>query len=69
MAPGFDFPGPDRVRGMDTPLTPPDPKKILALWQDWEKGEVEPGRLISNLKTAGLPVLLEQLADEQAARS
>lgn len=54
---------------MDTPLTPPDPNKILALWQDWEKGEVEPGRLISNLKTAGLPVLLEQLADEQAARS
>jgi hypothetical protein len=54
---------------MDTPLTPPDPKKILDLWMDWEKGEVEPGRLISNLKTAGLPVLLEQIVNDAAAQS
>ena len=54
---------------MDTPLTPPDPQKILALWMDWEKGEVEPGRLISNLKTAGLPILLEQIVNDAAAQS
>jgi len=52
---------------MDTPLTPPDAPKILAMWLEWERGEVEPGRLIANLKTAGLPVLLEQLAAAQVA--
>jgi hypothetical protein len=54
---------------MDTPLTPPDPQKILAIWLEWEKGEIEPGRLISNLKTAGLPVLLEQIVNDRAASS
>ena len=54
---------------MDTPLTPPDPQKILTIWLEWEKGEIEPGRLISNLKTAGLPVLLEQLANAEVAPS
>ena len=33
---------------MDTPLTPPDPDKILAIWMEWERGEAgEPGKLIS----------------------
>jgi len=54
---------------MDTPLTPPDPVKILSLWMEWEKGEIEPGRLISNLKTAGLPALLQQIADERLKQS
>lgn len=54
---------------MDTPLTPPDPVKILALWLEWEKGEIEPGRLISNLKTAGLPILLQEIVDERAGRA
>jgi hypothetical protein len=53
---------------MDTPLTPPDPVKILSLWMEWEKGEIEPGRLISNLKTAGLPALLEQIVTERAGQ-
>jgi len=48
------------MRGMD-PL-PPDPKKLLAFWMEWEKGETPPGRVISNLKTAGMRDLLEQLA-------
>ena len=36
---------------------------------EWEKGETPPGRVISNLKMAGLPVLLEALvaAQEEAA--
>jgi hypothetical protein len=46
---------------MDTP--PPDPEKILAYWTEWEKGEATPGRVMANLKTAGLPVLLQQLID------
>jgi hypothetical protein len=45
---------------MDIP--PPDPQKMLAYWMEWERGEVPPGRVISNLKTAGLRTLLEQLA-------
>ena len=54
---------------MDTPLTPPDPEKILAIWMEWERGEAgEPGKLISRLKTAGLPVLLQEVVDERAAR-
>ena len=45
---------------MDVP--PPDPQKLLAHWMEWERGEVPPGRVMSNLKTAGLRTLLEQLA-------
>lgn len=45
---------------MDVP--PPDPQKLLAYWNEWERGEVPPGRVMSNLKTGGLRTLLEQLA-------
>jgi hypothetical protein len=45
---------------MDVP--PPDPQKMLAHWMEWERGEVPPGRVMSNLKTAGLRTVLEQLA-------
>ena len=40
---------------------PTDPKKLLAWWMEWEKGETPPGRVISNLKTHGLRDLLETL--------
>lgn len=43
-------------------LPPPDPKKLLAHWMEWEKGETTPGKVMSNLKTAGMRELLEQLA-------
>ena len=46
---------------MDAP-PPPDPQKLLALWLEWEKGETPPGKVLSNLKTAGLRELLEHLA-------
>ena len=42
-------------------LPPPDPKKLLAHWMEWEKGEATPGRVMSNLKTAGMRDLLERL--------
>jgi hypothetical protein len=48
--------------GMDLP--PPDPKKLLAHWMEWEKGEATPGRVMSNLKTGGMRELLEQLAGD-----
>jgi hypothetical protein len=41
---------------------PADPSKLLAYWMEWEKGETPPGRVMSNLKTAGLRDLLEALA-------
>lgn len=48
---------------------PPDPVKLLSQWMEWEKGETPPGRVIANLKTGGLRVLLEDLvvAKEQAS--
>jgi hypothetical protein len=51
---------------MDRP--PPDPAKLLAQWMEWESGDVSPGRLVANLKTAGLADLLRLLVDERAAR-
>jgi hypothetical protein len=50
---------------MDVP--PPDPSKLLSLWMAFEKGEETPGRVIANLKTAGMRELLEALAAAQAA--
>jgi hypothetical protein len=44
---------------------PADPVKLLALWNEWEVGETPPGRVIANLKTAGLPALLEALVAER----
>jgi len=45
----------------------PEPTKILTYWNEWETGETPPGKVMANLKTAGLPDLLASLieADEQ----
>jgi hypothetical protein len=45
---------------------PPDPVKLLNAWMEWERGENPPGRVISNLKTAGMRELLEELAAKAA---
>lgn len=45
---------------MDRP--PADPHKLLSAWMEWERGETPPGRVMSNLKTAGMREMLEQLA-------
>ena len=45
---------------METPV--PDPAKLLAYWDEWERGDTPPGRVMANLKTAGMPELLRQLA-------
>lgn len=50
---------------MDT--LPPDPSKLLACWMEWERGEETPGRVMANLKTAGMRILLEELAAAQRA--
>jgi len=46
---------------------PTDPQKLLTYWMEWEKGEVPPGRVLSNLKTAGLREVLEHLTSDAAA--
>jgi hypothetical protein len=46
---------------------PPDPAKLLAFWMEWERGDTPPGRLISNLKIAGLRELLESILASQDA--
>ena len=54
----------DTLAGMPDPERPsPDPKKLLAWWMEWERGETPPGRVMANLKTGGLRDLLEQLAE------
>ena len=40
----------------------PDLTKILAAWEEFEKGEEAPGRVLANMKTAGLPTVLAELA-------
>jgi hypothetical protein len=43
----------------------PDPAKLLEAWMEWERGDTMPGRVMSNLKTGGLRVLLEVLVAER----
>ncbi len=50
---------------MDRP--PPEPAKLLEAWMEWERGETPPGRVMSNLKTAGLRDLLEAAAEHARA--
>ena len=39
----------------------PDLKKLLAAWEEFERGEQLPGKVLANLKTAGLPEVLREL--------
>jgi hypothetical protein len=50
------------------PFEPPAPDvtKILAIWNTWESGEETPGRVMANLKTAGLQQWLEYAVEAAA---
>jgi hypothetical protein len=39
----------------------PDLQKLLAAWEEFERGEQLPGKVLANLKTAGLPEVLNAL--------
>jgi hypothetical protein len=52
---------------MELPV--PDPEKLLASWMEWETGENTPGRVMANLKTGGLPDLLEAIIAAKADTS
>jgi hypothetical protein len=39
----------------------PDLNKLISAWESWEKGEEMPGKVLANLKTAGLDEVLAEL--------
>ena len=39
----------------------PDLNKIVAAWEEFENGEEMPGRVLANMKTAGLDAVLAEL--------
>ena len=39
----------------------PDLTKLLAAWEEFERGEQQPGKVLANLKTAGLAEVLNEL--------
>ena len=41
---------------------PPDLQKLITAWEQFEAGEESPGRVLANLKTAGLAEVLQELA-------
>ena len=45
----------------------PDNAKLLNAWMQWEKGEASAGRVMADLKTAGMKQLLEGLVEAAAA--
>ena len=47
----------------------PDVNKLLAAWQEWETGDQTPGKVLANLKTAGLAEVLADLAATGWART
>ena len=42
-------------------VPPPDLTKLITAWEEWERGEESPGKVLTKLKTAGLPIVLEEL--------
>lgn len=41
----------------------PDITKMIAALDEWEKGEQTPGKVLANLKTAGIVEVLTELRD------
>jgi len=39
----------------------PDLNKLVAAWEQWEIGEQMPGRVLADLKTAGMAEVLAEL--------
>jgi|APDOM4702015118_1054815.scaffolds.fasta_scaffold255479_1 hypothetical protein len=39
----------------------PDLNKLVSAWEEFERGEQQPGKVLANLKTAGLPEVLNEL--------
>jgi len=46
-----------------TARAPGDPRELLSIWMEWEEGQTTPGKVMSDLKRAGLRELLEGLVE------
>lgn len=51
------------LAGMSFAPPPPDLLKLQAAWEEWERGEQPPGKVLANLKTAGMAIVLAQLVE------
>jgi hypothetical protein len=51
------------LTGMSFVPPPPDLHKLQTAWEEWERGEQPPGKVLANLKTAGMAVVLAQLVE------
>ncbi|HRE02693.1 MAG TPA: hypothetical protein PLV68_15430 [Ilumatobacteraceae bacterium] len=40
---------------------PADLSKLVTAWHEWERGEESPGKVLANMKTAGLAEVLDEL--------
>jgi hypothetical protein len=49
------------MSSFETPA--PDLTKLIAAWDEWERGEESPGKVLSKLKTAGMHTVLTQLQE------
>jgi len=51
------------LTGMSFVPPPPDLHKLQVAWEEWERGEQPPGKVLANLKTAGMAIVLAQLVE------
>lgn len=51
------------LTGMSFIPPPPDLHKLQTAWEEWERGEQPPGKVLANLKTAGMATVLAQLVE------
>jgi hypothetical protein len=42
----------------------PDLAKIIAAWEEFETGEQQPGRVLANMKSAGLARVFAELVEQ-----
>ena len=52
----------DSLTRMAFDLPVPDLAKLIAAWEEFERGEQSPGKVLAKMKTAGLAQVLAQLA-------
>lgn len=52
----------DSLGRMEFSAPAPDLSKMITAWEEWERGEQAPGKVLASLKTAGLDTVLRQLA-------
>lgn len=52
------------IVGMAFEQPAPDLTKIIAAWDEFESGDQAPGRVLANMKTAGLPRILAELVEQ-----